>query len=178
MPRYIAFLRAINVGGHIVKMERLRLLFESLGLANVETFIASGNVIFESRATSAATVESKIEKLLHQELGYEVRTFLRTDAELAEIAAYQPFGTAGDGQLFIGFLAGPLPAAAVARLESAQTAIDDFHIHGRELYWRIRGRSSDSRFSGPLLEKTLGTAATLRNSNTVGKLAAKYPPQR
>ena len=49
MPRYITFLRAINVGGHTVKMDRLREIFESLGFANVETFIASGNVVFERR---------------------------------------------------------------------------------------------------------------------------------
>jgi len=48
MPRYVALLRGINLGGHTVKMDRLKKLFEELGLKNVETFIASGNVIFES----------------------------------------------------------------------------------------------------------------------------------
>ena len=56
MPRYVAFLRAINVGGHVVKMERLRALFEDLGFAKVETLIASGNVIFETRAEDAGAL--------------------------------------------------------------------------------------------------------------------------
>ena len=54
MPRYIAFLRAINVGGHnTVKMDFLRQLFESLGFSNVETFIASGNIVFETTSKNA-----------------------------------------------------------------------------------------------------------------------------
>ena len=73
--RFIALLRAINVGGHNVKMDRLRKLFESLGLSNVETFIASGNVIFDSLVESAETLEEKIERHLRESLGYEVATF-------------------------------------------------------------------------------------------------------
>ena len=69
MPKYVAFLRAINVGGHTVKMEHLRILFEELGFENVETFIASGNVIFDSKTKSTKTLETKIEKHLRQALG-------------------------------------------------------------------------------------------------------------
>jgi uncharacterized protein (DUF1697 family) len=61
MPRYVAFLRAINVGGHIVKMDYLRSLFEELGFTNVETFIASGNVVFDSSYKNPASLEKKIE---------------------------------------------------------------------------------------------------------------------
>jgi len=84
MPRYIAFLRAINVSTHIVSMERLRGLFASLKLREVETFISSGNVIFRS-PSRPGPLEKKIEACLRQTLGYEVATFLRTDAEVAEI---------------------------------------------------------------------------------------------
>src|SRR5512137_351092 len=94
MPKYIAFLRAINVGGHTVKMDVLRQLFEALDFSNVETFIASGNVVFETRAASTRTLEKKIEQQLRAALGYEVATFLRTDVELAAIARYQPFSPA------------------------------------------------------------------------------------
>jgi uncharacterized protein (DUF1697 family) len=70
MTRYFAFLRAINVGGgHVVKMDRLRQLFESLGFSNVETFIASGNVIFESSSRNAKNLEAKIEKALIRSAG-------------------------------------------------------------------------------------------------------------
>ena len=89
MPRYIAFLRAINVGGHTVKMDRLREIFESLGFANVETFIASGNVVFETTALDTAALETRIAAALQAALGYEVATFIRTEAELARIAAHR-----------------------------------------------------------------------------------------
>ena len=69
MPKFVAFLRAINVGGHLVKMDQLRSLLEELGFVNVETFIASGNVIFESRAGATAPLERKIERVLRDGLG-------------------------------------------------------------------------------------------------------------
>src|SRR5213593_2754461 len=92
MFRFIAFLRAINVGrGRTVKMQSLRQIFESLGLSGVATFIASGNVIFEATTRDTKTLERKIEKRLREVLGYEVPTFIRREAELAKIANYQPF---------------------------------------------------------------------------------------
>ena len=83
--RYIAFLRGINLGGHNVKMDRLRVLFEELGLGDVTTFIASGNVIFDSDERDADTLADRIEAHLAQALGYDVPTFLRTDVELARV---------------------------------------------------------------------------------------------
>ena len=178
MPRYIAFLRAINVGGHVVKMQVLKELFERLGFVNVETFIASGNVIFQSPAKSAASIEEKIERLLAKELGYAVLTFVRTDVEVARVAAFQPYDEVSEAStLYIGFLKAAPDRAAEKRLLAAQTERDDFRLDGRELYWRCRGPSSESTFSGQKLEKTLAMATTLRNANTVRRLAAKYPPK-
>src|SRR5262245_39012536 len=136
MPRYIAFLRAINVGGHVVKMDHLKSLFGSLGFSAVETFIASGNVIFESRARSESTIQRKIEECLHKELGYEVATMLRTDAELAAIAAYEPFTSAarkGAAALNVGFIVSHLKPAAERAVMKFRTDIDDFHVCGREI---------------------------------------------
>jgi uncharacterized protein (DUF1697 family) len=87
MFRFIAFLRAINVGrGRTVKMQSLRQVFESLGLSRVATFIASGNVIFDATTRDTKTLERKIEKRLREVFGYEVPTFIRREAELAKIA--------------------------------------------------------------------------------------------
>jgi uncharacterized protein (DUF1697 family) len=182
MPRYIAFLRAINVGGHIVKMDHLRKLFEALDFSKVETFIASGNVIFEAETTDARALEQRIERHLHASLGYEVATFIRTTAELAAVANYQPFSVSevdADGNyLYIAFLAAPPGAEARQKLMTFRNAGDDFQIHGREVYWLCRRKLSESTFSGALLEKTLRLPATMRNSTTVKKLAAKYPAEQ
>jgi uncharacterized protein (DUF1697 family) len=178
MPRYIAFLRAINVGGNnIVKMDSLRHLFESLGFSNVETFIASGNIVFETTSKNAQVLEREIENRLREALGYEVATFIRTDAELAAIANYKPFSQSdldGAVALNIAFLADGLDDKSSQKLMALRTDIDDFHIHGREIYWLCRKRQSGSKISNAVLEKALGQRSTLRGANTVKKMAAKY----
>ncbi len=178
LVRYVAFLRAINVGGHTVKMDALRLLFAELGLTQVETFIASGNVIFAAPVEAPALLEERIANHLQQALGYAVATFIRTSSELAALAAYTPFvpseQAAPDASLYVAFLATPPAEAAAAKLLAARNPVDDFAIHDREVYWLCRARFSDSLFSGPRLEKTLGQLATVRNSTTVQKMAAKY----
>src|SRR5689334_7823353 len=178
MPRYIAFLRAINVGGHNVRMTQLRALFEELEYANVETFIASGNMIFDTPATNVRQLEQQIERHLHSALGYAVATFIRSTAELAAVAAYQPFPpaelAAEGSSLYIAFLQAAPSATAAQKLLAFRGEVDDFHIHEREVYWLARIRMSDSTFSGALLEKAIGMPATMRNATTVRKLAAKY----
>jgi uncharacterized protein (DUF1697 family) len=182
MSRFVAFLRAINVGGHTVKMEHLRRLFEVLGFSSVETFIASGNVIFEAPAADAQALENQIESHLQQSLGYPVATFLRSLDELEAIAQHKPFPVseddAGGSSLYIAFLAAPPAGEARDRLLAYRNEVDDFHVHGREIYWLCRTKMSESAFSGALLEKAIGMPATLRNATTVKKLAAKYPAPR
>jgi uncharacterized protein (DUF1697 family) len=178
MPRYIAFLRAINVGGNnIVKMDFLRHLFESLGFSNVETFIASGNIVFETTSKNARVLEREIENRLREALGYEVATFIRTDTELAAIANYKPFGQSdldGAVALNIAFLADWLDDKSSQKLMAMRTDIDDFHLHGREIYWLCRKKQSGSKISNAVLEKAFGQRSTLRGANTVKKMAAKY----
>jgi uncharacterized protein (DUF1697 family) len=178
MPRYIAFLRAINVSTHVVSMERLRSLFTSFGLQDVETFINSGNVIFRSNSTPGA-LQKKIEGCLGKALGYEVATFLRTDSEVAEITEQRPFAESAvkaAGAYCVGFLAEPPAAGAQRKLMALRSEIDDLQARGREIYWLCRKKQSESDFSNAALEKALGVRSTLRGMNTVQRLAAKYPP--
>ena len=177
MPRLIAFLRAINVGGHTVTMAALRQEFDALGVKDVETFIASGNVIFTSRATGLAALEKKIEARLRAALGYEVATFIRTAAAVDAIAAYRPFTDAqrrDAGALCVGLLSEPLGAAAKRTLMAFTSDIDDFHTQGREVYWLCRKKQSDSTFSNAAFEKAVQVRATFRGINTVMRLAARY----
>jgi uncharacterized protein (DUF1697 family) len=179
MPRYIAFLRAINVGGHNVKMEELRALFETFGFSNVETFIASGNIIFETESESVQDLQKWIEAQLHKSLGYEVATFLRTTTEMAEISHYKPFDESklqAAQALNVAFLAEPLSAETQKALLGLSTEIDEFHVHGCEVYWLCKKKQSESTFSNALFERKLKVQTTFRGWNTILKLAAKYPP--
>jgi uncharacterized protein (DUF1697 family) len=181
MPRYLAFLRAVNVGGRLVKMDELRRICESIGLKNVETFIASGNVVFESATKDGRVLEAKIEKTLAEKFGFEVPVFVRTTAELVAIADHQPF-TPGEldaaVSLNVGFLADNLPAAAKQNLSGLQTPMDSFHVHQRELYWLSRQRQSESTISLVKLERAMGCRATFRGMNTVKRMASKFCSQR
>lgn len=113
---YIAFLRAVNVGGRFVKMERLRALFEELGLTAVRSHIQSGNVFFETtdKATKAAraALEKRIADHLTKELGYDIPVFLRTIEEVEKAIALDPFKdvkVSADTRLVVLFLSEPLP---------------------------------------------------------------------
>jgi uncharacterized protein (DUF1697 family) len=176
--RYVAFMRALNVGGRIVKMDQLRALFQELGFDDVATYIASGNVIFRSPETDTARLEKTINDHLEKALGYEVGTYVRTPAELARIAAHRPFAAddldAPGHTLYIHFLASEPTPEAVERLLAMRSDEADFAVHGREMYWLSRIRMSDSTITGPRLAKALGMPMTARNLNTVRKLAEKY----
>jgi uncharacterized protein (DUF1697 family) len=177
--RHVALLRAINVGGRRVKMAHLRKLFEALGFFNVKTFIASGNVIFDSPAEDTRMLEQRIGDHLRESLGYEVATFVRTASELENISRYRPFDSsdldAEGPSLYIAFLQDKPNAEVEQKLTTYRTEVDDFRIHGREVYWLCRKKMSESAFSGALLEKALGMPATMRNATTIEKLVAKYP---
>ena len=174
--RLFAFLRAINVGGRNIAMAELRRLFERLDLKEVETFIASGNVVFNSGASDLRALELLIEDRLRRSMNYDVSTFIRTEEELAAIAKYEPFKTSHlqDAALNVGFLVAEPSPAAKKLITAFRSEIDDFHVRGREVYWLRQTRQSDSKFSNARFEKALNTRATWRGINTVRRLAAKY----
>lgn len=177
--KLVAFLRAINVGGHNVKMGELRECFEGLGFERVETFIASGNVILESRSGNVGALQRRIEASLGESLGYDVAVFLRTPSDVSAIARYRPFPAAKmktAKALNVAFLTEPLKADASKILMSLTSAIDEFHVNGAHVYWLCRKKQSESTFSNAVFEKKLGVRATFRGVNTVTKLAAKHFP--
>ena len=169
--RYVALLRAINVGGRTVKMDRLRSIFADLGLTGVETFIASGNVIFDAPRGSVPRLEARIESGLKDALGFDVTTFIRTPAELAAIGARDFSAAPRAAGTFVGFLKDAPAAEAAATLRARSTAIDEFDVDGREVYWICKTSMSLSKFSGNAIEKTLGLPVTMRNITTVRRLA-------
>ena len=176
MPRQVAFLRAINVGGHVVKMDRLRMLFEEAGLEGVETFIASGNVMFDAPRGAPAPLERRIAKHLQEALGYEVATFVRDAKELARIVAHDPFAADGPARsLYVGMTTAEPSRDAAARLMALSGDDDLFHVHAAEIYWGRRGGFSDSRYTGAFLERTLGMPITMRSINTIRRLSARMP---
>ena len=181
MQHYIAFLRGMNLGNRRLTMDVLRARFEELKFADVTTFIASGNVIFASKAGDDRKLALKIEAHLAQTLGYPVDTFVRTRAEVAAIAALQPFSAADHAHpahtIFAGFLREPLSAAQAKGLLACRSDVDDFRIEGREYYWLCRIKSNESKvWNSSGLRALKLPSSSMRNLTTIRKLAALYPP--
>ena len=150
-------------------------MFEALSFTNVSTFIASGNVLFDTPAHAATGLERKIERHLEQSLGFEVATFLRTPRELTEVVscAAFPVSVVEDAHaLWIAFLKAPLNTEARDRVIALACATDDFRIQGREVHWLRRATSSEAIVTGSMLERAAGAPMTARNITTVRKLAA------
>jgi len=177
MPRFFAFLRAINAGrSRAVRMHVLRQTFESLGFSKVATFLASGNVVFETRAKGMRALEKKIERKLQQTLGYSVPVFIRTNQELKKIAALEPFklsrGQGGDVNVIL--LVNNLDETSKAKLKTLGTETDGFRVHGREVYWWRRKRPGTSLYSTVPLKKALSQPFTIRSTSTMRRLVTKW----
>lgn len=171
MKKYIAFLRAINVGGtRVIKMDSLKKMFESFGLHNVQTYIQTGNVIFETK--ESPTLETKLEGQLEKALGYRVEVFLRSMDEIANIVNQGHFEPQAEDTLHIVFLREKPAKTQVDALKKYNSQADEFAVLGREAY-NLRHDRDRSVFSNNFIEKILGTATT-RNMTTLKKIFEKY----
>lgn len=175
MTTRVAFLRAVNVGGRRVKMARLVELFDDLGHRNVWTHINSGNVVFDATAPAGprAEIEHTIEVALEREHGFECTTFVRTAAELRRILAVEPFTMATGDTYFITFLK-QAPTAAVAKaLEAASNDFDTLIVHGRDVHWCMRGKSTDTTVAKKTWNLVGEHGSTSRNTTMLHKLVDK-----
>jgi uncharacterized protein (DUF1697 family) len=177
MPRFVAFLRAVNVGGRIVKKDALKEAFESAGATDVESFLASGNMIFSSRVSKR--LEAKLAKVLAASLSFEIPAFVRSLEELHALTAHRPFpekAVAAAPTYLVGFLSKDLDAADVERLSALSTTDDLFHVRGRDFWWLSKHHQARPAITGRQLEKALGQPTTLRNVNTIRRIAERYFP--
>lgn len=171
--RYVALLRAVNVGGRTVKMEPLRDALKDLGFEKVVSYIASGNVVFDAPERSEPKLKKQIERKLEAEFGFEIDTFLRSDRQMRALASHKAFSDKKikEATAFnVGFLDQSLDAEALKALDELRTDIDDFHVNSREIYWLCKVGQSDSKFSNAALERKLKVRSTFRSINTVKKM--------
>lgn len=158
-------------------MADLRRPFESLGYSEVQTYIQSGNVIFETPDTIIKNLETEIEQALQTALGFSVPTFIRTGSELNEVAGYQPFpdgSVAPDAQVRVSFFKQTPSTIKQDKLLAYKNEVDGFHFNGRELYWLWRKQKGASSFSNTRVEKILGQQGTQRNISVIQKILVKF----
>lgn len=172
--RYVAFLRGINVSGQkLIKMQELKRMFEGMGLANVKTFIQSGNVLFESTASDEPALRKKIEAGLERQLGYEVVVLVRTVAELEEMVKRNPFKNIKDARIYVTFMAEECKTKPKTPFFSPKKDVKVLDIIGRDAFC-VSLPAGGGRFGFPnaFIEKEFKVAVTTRNWTTVTALSA------
>ena len=171
--RYVALLRGVNVGGAAkVEMPRLKALFEDLGLASVRTYINSGNVLFDSRATDRTRLTRRIEKAIEAEFGFPVRVLLRAGDEVARLVKAIPRTWVNDQQMRcdVWFLWPEADSRATLREIPVQPELEDLRYAPGALLWRIDRKDAGRSRVGKVVGTKLYRNLTIRNVNTVRKL--------
>lgn len=171
MAKYVAFLRGINVGGVIVKMDKLKKTFESLGFAEVKTLLASGNVLFTAPSTSESTLVNKIEKKLAADFGREIGVLVRKIEELRRLAEAAPFAgikITPQTRLFVTFLSEKNKSSLKIPYETPDKNCRLIRANDREVCSVLILHRTVDLMS--MLEKEYGRKITTRNWNTIAKV--------
>ena len=173
MQVYIALIRGINVGGHLViKMTDLRKIFESLGFTNVVTYIQTGNVIFSSHETNKEKLVKQIEKKFKTSTGHDAKIFVLTNDKLKKAAShnsFEPERREKEQRCQLMFLSGKPDAAHRKALMKLKGEEYQFHIHDDVLYYAY-SRKFDGKRRMIDFEKVLGLSGTSRTWKVVDKL--------
>lgn len=173
MTTRIAFLRAVNLGKRTVKMARLVEMAEGLGYERVRTYINSGNVVFDA-AGSRTDIEGALERELETALGFEVTTFVRTAAELRRAVAAEPFEVIAGDTHFLTLLKSRPTSADCWALEALNNSFDTLVVDGRDVHWRMHGKSTDTNLRTKDWEDIVGRhRSTSRNMTMLRKLVGK-----
>lgn len=168
---YVAFLRAVNVGNRRVAMSRLVEVLEGLGYDNVWTYVNSGNAVFDASGGRAA-LESAISEALEEEFGFEVTTIVRSVTELRRIVDEEPFTVTDGDTHFVTLLTSDPDASTVDALESLSNDFDTLVVRGRDVHWRMRGKSTDSTLTSKDW-RVAGRCSTSRNLTMLRRLVLK-----
>ena len=172
--RYVALLRGINLGGNNqMKMEELRATFESLGFANVKSYINSGNLAFDTKKTPEGKLIDKIETAVESKFGRRVHIMIRDQSYVERILKNNPF----DGQyeshkhMHVLFLKEPMPAEKLQLLQASALPGERYHADGCEIYNLLPNGVAGSLLTKGFFEKKPAVPYTGRNWRTVEKLA-------
>lgn len=174
MARYVAFLRAVNVGSRRVAMPRARAVLAGLGYAEVASYANTGNLIFSSTGP-AADHEGAIRAAMEGEFGFELTTFVRTPRQVRSLATEKPFGTIAPGHTHFGLLTlKPLSATRKRAVEALSNEHDEVVVVGRDVHWLIRSRSPETTL-GPKrwLEALPDNPTTARNTTLLERLVGR-----
>jgi uncharacterized protein (DUF1697 family) len=174
MARYVAFLRAVNVGGRVVKMDELKEIFKLPDIKNIATYIQSGNVVFDAKGEKEVMKE-KIEKKLLKSLGYEVVVFLKTFDDIRDIIKRAPYTEKEieEQALHVIMLSGKPDAEGLKLVQDAIAPLEQIKVSDTEAYFLCPKKGfGNSKMGKVNLEKKLQVRTTARNWATMNKILA------
>jgi uncharacterized protein (DUF1697 family) len=171
MAVVIALLRAVNLGSfQKIKMDQLRTVCESLEFRNAQTYLQSGNVVFQSRERSLPKLARALEDEIERRHGFRPDVIPRTASELRNVVARNPFANRSGiefGKFVVTFLAAEPAHEAQERIRNVEVDAEELYLDGRELYIYFPNGIGRSRVSPAVLDRALRTPGTGRNWNTV-----------
>jgi uncharacterized protein (DUF1697 family) len=174
MPRYLALLGSINVGRNRLAMTELRAAFEAEGFANVETVVASGNVLFDHPERPEEGLEEKLSLMMQERFNFASVALVRSREALARAIAENPFAADGE-ENFVHtlFLDGPIDAQDFARLDANRTGPERLAMGDRALHIDYVAGVGESKLVGKFIERRLGRKGTARNLRSMKRILAK-----
>ena len=173
MPRFVALLRGVNVGGsRVAKMADVTAAFYNAGATNVATFIQSGNVVFAHEVRSAQTIVPMLEAALAKKLGFDVTLTLRTPRELAAVIAKNPYAKADAKTVHVYFAPTKLAADALAAIDASKFSPEECKANGREVYLHLPKGIGNSKLAAKLSRTPALVLATARRIEVVEKIFA------
>ena len=174
MHTYISILRGINVSGHnLIKMNALQEMYMKLGFEKVQTYIQSGNVVFQCHEPSAKRIEDMISAGILNTFGFEVPVLVLGNEELLNISANNNFITERNEditKLHVTFLSGVPDKTLSGTIGKQEFMPDEFNISGRSVYVFCPNGYGNTKLSNNFFEKKLKVRATTRNWKTILEL--------
>ena len=172
MSKYISLLRGINVSGQKkIKMDKLKSLYESFNLKNVQTYIQSGNVVFESDENNISKLSESIETKIHDVLGYEITVLIKRGEDFENIIRNNPFNKKEDlSKLYVTFLQSIPDEELIEAIDSLREGEEKFRINDSVIYVYCPKGYGRTKLKNNFFERKLKVKATTRNGNSVNKL--------
>lgn len=168
---YVALLRGINVGGNnSLPMKDLAQMFERAGCSHVKTYIQSGNVIFKADTKLAQQITSLISKAILKDFEIAVPVIIRSAQEILKVSQSKVFGKVTE-KIYVAFLAHNPTKAALQSLDPNRSPGDEFKVVGSHIYLNFSQGAGKTKLTNQYFDSKLATVSTIRNWNTVLKLA-------
>ena len=174
MPTYISLLRGINVSGkNIIKMADFKTRLSSLGFQNVQTYIQSGNIVFDAPTTKVSTLEERISSLIHDVYGFDVPVMVFNSSVWKTVWESNPWLNDPEKDLaymHVTFLGDKPSGEAINLLAEVEAGKEEFQLMNHWLYLYMPDGYGRAKLTNGFIEKKLKIRATTRNWKTVGKL--------